>query len=119
MSMSEASRTLLECGPACAKVETRPGSIKAALHIVGDKWTPFMIGRLVSSPRTFSELEDLLPGISPRTLSARLDKLEREGIISKTEYASRPIRYRYMLTTKGEELTTIITHMALWGERHG
>lgn len=111
--------TSKECGPACEKVETRPGCIRSALTIVGDKWTPFLIARLVGKERTFGELEKLLPGISPRTLSARLKKLDEEDIVKRVRYEEHPPRYRYGLTKKGHELTDILTQMAKWGERHG
>ncbi|MFM2374568.1 MAG: hypothetical protein RLZZ234_563 [Candidatus Parcubacteria bacterium] len=112
-------RPVLDCGPLCEKVEKRPGCIQAALRVVGDKWTPFLVARLVGKSRTFGELEMLLPGISPRTLSARLQKLDSEAIIEKEQYEDRPPRFRYALTKKGEELTTILMQMASWGEKHG
>jgi DNA-binding HxlR family transcriptional regulator len=87
--------------------------------VIGDKWTPFLVARLVGTARTFGELEHLLPGISPRTLSARLKKLEEERIVERMQYEDRPPRYKYALTTKGKELTEILMHMAKWGEHHG
>jgi DNA-binding HxlR family transcriptional regulator len=113
------SREMPDCGPLCEKVEKRPGCILAALHVVGDKWTPFLVARLVGKAHTFGELEMLLPGISPRTLSARLQKLDAQEIIVKEQYEDRPPRSRYALTPKGEELTKILLQMATWGEKHG
>lgn len=106
------------CGPRCEKIEKSPGCIAAALAVVGDKWTPFLIARLVDAPRTFLELEALLPGISPRTLSARLKKLEEEEILLRSLYEKHPKRYRYTLTKKGHELTALLEQMAKWGEKY-
>ena len=72
--------------PPCAEVESRPGCIQAALNILGDKWSPLLLGQLVSGQKTFGELEHTLAGISPRTLSSRLSKLEDENIIVKNKY---------------------------------
>ncbi len=108
-----------DCGPLCEQVESKPGCIQAALRVIGDKWTPFLVARLVGTARTFGELELLLPGISPRTLSARLKKLEDERIVERVQYEDRPPRYKYALTAKGKELTDILMHMAKWGEHHG
>lgn len=105
------------CGPACEKLENTPGCIQWALRIIGDKWTPLIIARLVGDACTFMELEELLPGISPRTLSARIAFLEEENIISAKLYCKKPKRYRYMLTEKGEELRTVLVQMAKWGEK--
>ena len=100
------------------KIEKRPGCVQAALAIMGDKWSPLLLGQLVEGAKTFGELESALGGISPRTLSARLDKLETSKIISKLKYNDRPPRFRYLLTPKGEELHDILKAMAAWGDRH-
>ena len=104
--------------PQCEKVEKRPGCIQSALNILGDKWSPLLIGQLVSEPRTFGDLEIMLVGISPRTLSARLDKLTRENIIVRKQYNAHPPRFKYHLTEKGEDLEKILRTMADWGERY-
>lgn len=111
MSFEEATDTK-------TSVESSPGCIQAALHILGDKWTPLLIGQLVENKRTFSDLEKHLTGISPRTLSARLDKLQSEGIIAKKQYSDHPQRFSYELTGKGRGLTDILASMAKWGETH-
>lgn len=104
--------------PAKSKLEKKPGCIKKALDILGDKWSPLLIGQLVSGPKTFGDLESSLLGISPRTLSARLDKLQIELIVTKTLYCKHPPRYTYDLTPKGVELQKILRTMADWGEKY-
>lgn len=104
--------------PLCKQVEEKPGCIQAALEILGDKWSPLLLGQLVDNEKTFGELDLALSGISPRTLSARLDRLEEEGIISKKRYCSRPPRYKYILTEKGYDLRDILVQMASWGKKH-
>jgi len=101
----------------CA-LEKRPGCIQAALSILGDKWSPLLLGHLVDSPMTFGELELALIGISPRTLSARLEKLTASSIIAKNLYCKHPPRYRYEPTQKGHELESILRAMATWGDKH-
>lgn len=100
------------------QLEARPGCIQATLKILGDKWTPLILRDLNIADATFSELEVSLVGISPRTLSQRLDKLESEKIVAKILYCEHPPRYRYQLTPKGAELQTILKHMGDWGARH-
>lgn len=104
--------------PQCNKIESRPGCIQAALEILGDKWTPLLLGQLVSGQKTFGELESMLTGISPRTLSARLDKLLEEKIVVKNQYNAHPPRYKYDLTQKGKDLQDAIKQMAEWGEKY-
>ena len=99
-------------------LETKPGCIQRALVILGDKWTPLVIRDLSGASATFSDLETSLVGISPRTLSQRLNLLESERIIEKTCYCERPPRFEYSLTDKGRDLEKVLLDMAKWGEKY-
>jgi len=98
--------------------EPSEGCIAAALHILGDKWSGLIIRELITAgPRRFSELEQTLGGISPRTLSQRLDMLEHCHIVVKAAVGQSP-RPVYMLTSKGEDLAPILRAMIAWGEKY-
>ena len=99
-------------------IEQRPGCIQATLAVLGDKWTGLIIRDLTSNKATFSDLEASLNGISPRTLSQRLTKLEAEKIIMRRLYCEHPPRYTYELTEKGLELQSILKKMSEWGNRY-
>lgn len=99
-------------------IEQKPGCITSALKIIGDKWTALIIRDLATAPSTFGELETNLVGISPRTLSQRLDFLMEEKIITKTLYCQHPPRYNYSLTEKGAELENVLFSMAEWGAKY-
>ncbi|HUD03801.1 MAG TPA: helix-turn-helix domain-containing protein [Patescibacteria group bacterium] len=99
-------------------IEQKPGCLQTTLTILGEKWTALILRDLSISPKTFSNLEKGLAGISPRTLSQRLNKLELEGIISKSIYCQRPPRFEYILTEKGEALKNVLTSMADWGAKY-
>lgn len=104
--------------PLLTQVEKKPGCVRAALEILGDKWSPILLGCLFENKKTFSELSAEMPGISPRTLSARLDDLECAEIIVKKQYCERPPRYTYELTKKGQDLRSILIQMANWGQKY-
>ena len=94
------------------------GCVKAATKILGDKWTPQLLRFFVNEETVrFCQIQDLVEGINPRTLSARLDSLEQEGIISKIQ-ATEKSRCEYRLTEKGKELTPILRDMQAWSDRH-
>ncbi len=99
-------------------IEKHPGCIENTLTILGDKWTALIVRDLSASKARFGDLEASLVGISPRTLSQRLDKLEKEHIVVKRLYCERPPRYTYELTSKGLELQEILVKMSEWGDRH-
>lgn len=92
--------------------------IQRALVILGDKWTPLIIRTLVDSPSTFSSIESTLDGISPRTLSQRLNLLETEKIIKKKCYCDHPPRFEYVITDKGRDLSRVLASMSDWGAKY-
>lgn len=97
--------------------EPKCGNIRAALAIIGDKWTGQIIRELTGGPKRFTELEHALR-IGPRTLSQRLDALQESGTIRKKTFAEAPPRVEYSLTLKGEDLLPILQRMAEWGQKY-
>lgn len=65
--------------------------------------------------KRFGQLQKSLKGISPKTLSSRLQELEKEGIIIKKVYPEVPPRVEYTFTPKGERLRKIVLALADWG----
>lgn len=92
-------------------------SIDAALEILGDKWSARILKALAEQPECrFCEFESRLPGISPRTLTARLKKLESTGIIEKTILPNG--RPSYALTQKGIDLLDVVSAMSSWSQKY-
>jgi DNA-binding HxlR family transcriptional regulator len=80
-------------------------------RLLSDTWT-ILIGReVLDGPRRFCELERALPGISTRTLSLKLQKLESEGMLRKQKDGT------YAVTAKGKGLKLIENAMRRFGER--
>ena len=94
------------------------GCIVAATRIIGDKWNPRLLYALSQGIDGFCAIQRELDGVNPRTLSDRLDRLEMEGIITKSAEDSEH-KVRYALTEKGRELLPIFEQMAAWSLRHG
>ena len=90
-------------------------SVAATAEIIATKWTPLIVHDLSEGPRRFMQLEHACPGISPRTLSERVDMLEREGIVIRRSYPESPPRVEYELTEKGRALLPIIREMRRFG----
>lgn len=94
------------------------GCVKAATKILGDKWTPQLLRFFVNEDSVrFCQIQDLVEGINPRTLSSRLNALESEGIIEKITTPEKS-RCEYRLTQKGKELTPILRDMQAWSESY-
>ncbi|MDB5165543.1 MAG: hypothetical protein JWM00_433 [Candidatus Saccharibacteria bacterium] len=99
--------------------ELKPiGCVKAATEILGDKWTPQLLRFFINEEVVrFCQLQDLVGGINPRTLSARLASLEEHDIITKLS-TSNSTRCEYTLTEKGKDLIPILQDMQTWSDKH-
>jgi DNA-binding HxlR family transcriptional regulator len=84
-------------------------------EVIATKWTPQLLQQLGHGPAGFCDLERAIPGISPRTLSARLRTLELAGIIQR-ENVPRSGSLPYALTAMGVALLPIIAAMRSFGE---
>lgn len=94
------------------------GCIDAATNILGDKWTPQLLRQFINEEVVrFCQLQDLVGGINPRTLSSRLSDLEQAHIIEKLITTSSS-RCEYRLTPKGHDLLPILQDMQRWGEKY-
>lgn len=91
--------------------------VAKTLKIIGSKWTMLLLHHLFEGKKRFGELQRALEGISPKTLSQRLQELEKEGIISKKVFAEIPLHVEYTLTKKGQSLSDIFDKMSDWGEK--
>jgi len=83
-----------------SKIEKHPGCVAEALSIIGNKWTALLVMELARGNTRFSHIESSLKGISPRTLSQRLDYLVDKSIITKKNFLEMPPRVEYKLTKK-------------------
>lgn len=90
-------------------------AVAATAEIVTTKWTPLIVHDLSEGPRRFMELEHACPGISPRTLSERLELLVAEEVVIRRSYPESPPRVEYELTEKGRALLPIIREMRKFG----
>ncbi len=84
-------------------------------EIIGNKWTPLIVRDLATGHKRFSELERSLHGISPKTLSERLKRLEEAKVVDRHCFAEVPPRVEYTLTEKGYALLPVIDSMRLFG----
>lgn len=56
----------------------------------GDKWTVMVVGRLSRGPMHFNAIMREITGVSHRMLTLTLRALERDGLVTRTAYATIP-----------------------------
>ena len=94
-------------------------AIAHVLDIVGDRWTLLVIRDIILGKTSFSEISASGERIPPSTLTARLELLVCQDLITKTPIAGGPGRqYRYELTERGADLSPLLASMMQWSARH-
>ena len=73
------------------------------------RWALGTIYACSSGAQRFNEFRQSLPGISPTTLSERLEQLEDAGMVERHLIPGRPPHAEYRLTTKGKRLAAAVT----------
>ncbi|WP_331748173.1 helix-turn-helix domain-containing protein [Streptomyces chartreusis] len=91
---------------------------REVLDRVGDKWSVLVIVLLGQRTHRFNELHRAVEGISQRMLTLTVRALERDGLVSRTVYASVPPRVEYELTDLGRTLLIPLGALATWAEMH-
>lgn len=89
-----------------------PCPVQKTATLLSDTWTMLIIRDLLECPARFCDLERSLKGISTRTLTLKLKKLESEGLVRKRADGS------YAVTPRGKGLRTVEAAMRRYGEKY-
>jgi DNA-binding HxlR family transcriptional regulator len=81
-----------------------------------DAWTFVILRELFLGNRRFEGLR-LHTGMSPRSLTLRLNRLLDQQILDKRPCAEAPTFQEYRLTEKGLALWPVLVTLRQWGER--
>lgn len=93
-------------------------AVSSVLSRIGDKWTVLIVMMLTERPHRFNELKRAIGGISQRMLTLTLRGLERDGLVSRTQFPTIPPRVDYALTELGTSLCVPIKALGLWAFEH-
>lgn len=66
----------------------------------------------------FNEFLESIEGINPKTLSARLREMEKNGLIEKRIYPGTPVKIEYSMTKKGLALKPVLEAMAAYSMQY-
>jgi DNA-binding HxlR family transcriptional regulator len=88
--------------------------VTEALARIGDKWTIQIVMELESGPKRFSELRRAVGGISQKMLTLTLRGLERDGLVTRTVYPTKPPSVEYALTDLGAEMVVPVRALGVW-----
>ena len=92
--------------------------VSEVLSRIGDKWTVLVVMLLRDGPRRFSVLKREIGGVSQRMLTLTLRGLERDGLVTRTVFATVPPRVDYELTELGQSLRVPVEALGAWTFAH-
>lgn len=95
----------------------QPCSMARTAAVIGDRWTLLILRDCFLGVRKFADFQSRL-GIARSIITARLNLLVEEGVLSREPYQSRPDRYEYRLTDKGMDLHNVVLAAVAWGDRY-
>ncbi len=89
--------------------------VEATLSVIGGRWKPILICRLLNGRKRFGEVCRLAPNATERMITLQLRELEADGVIARHVYPEVPPRVEYEVTEFGKSLAPIIKSMQKWG----
>lgn len=99
---------------ACQTADGCP--VRYALNLIGGKWKlPILWVLGQCEVVRYNELKRKVDGITNMMLSQSLKELERDHLISRTQYMEIPPRVEYTLTGAGMKLLPALNELAEWG----
>lgn len=92
--------------------------VRRVVDRIGDKWSLYLIGTLKDGPMRFNEIARSIEGISQRMLTLTLRGLERDGLVARTVYDTKPPSVEYVLTDLGRTLLEPVNGLVLWAQKN-
>jgi DNA-binding HxlR family transcriptional regulator len=92
--------------------------LTAAMAAIGGKWKLIIVYWLAKSPKHFSALRQVIPGISPKVLTEQLRELVQDDIVVRNPTGAAPAPVQYSLTLYGRALLPLVEEIRRWGSTH-
>jgi DNA-binding HxlR family transcriptional regulator len=102
----------------CAMKAHHGCPIQATSNAISGKWKVRILWHLSFQAYRFSELRELLHGVSEKVLTAQLRELESDGLVLRRSAHTVPPRVEYRLSPAGEDLIPIMERMCEWAGVH-
>lgn len=91
-----------------------PCPVRNVLDKIGDKWSMLLVMTLAAGPRRFNQLHREVPDISQKMLTQTLRDLQRDGLVSRQVFDTKPPSVEYRLTALGHSLIVPFGQLIEW-----
>src|SRR5690554_6001831 len=92
--------------------------VREALGVINGKWKLPIIISITTGNQRFTDIQDSIPGITPKVLAKELKDLEQHRLIKRTVIEDYPVRIQYTAEPYSETLGPIIYALQDWGLKH-
>ncbi len=93
-----------------------PCNTSLAMKFIGGKWKSVILIHLIDKPKRYNELKKEIAVITERTLSLQLKQLEKDGLINRKVFTSKPpLKVVYNLTDFGKTVIPTLLEISKLG----
>jgi DNA-binding HxlR family transcriptional regulator len=90
----------------------------ATFDVIAHRWSSLVLYALSRGIRRTSELRADIPDITPKVLTETLRRLERDGLLARSDLSTSVRRVEYELTPLGEAAQSLLSVTCAWGKEH-
>ena len=85
---------------------------------IADKWSMMILTVLDSEPQRFNAIKRRLEGVSQKSLTQTLRRLERNGLIERRVLPTSPVAVEYRMSPLGRTLLQPFRALYRWTKTH-
>lgn len=94
-----------------------PCAVSFVMDFIGGRWKAVILCHLKNGDKRFGELKKELSFITETTLSIQLRQLERDQLITRTVFGTKPpVKVVYSLSDLGLSFIPLLNHINDWGK---
>ena len=92
--------------------------VRGVLDKISDKWSMLLVMTLASGPRRFNQLRREVPDISQKMLTQTLRDLQRNGLVARQVFDTKPPSVEYRLTELGHSIIVPFGYLIVWANQN-
>lgn len=94
-----------------------PCCTSVTMGMIGGKWKSVILFNLIEGKLRYNELRKKMPSVTERALSLQLQQLQKDGLINRKVYTSKPpLKVEYSLSRFGKTVIPLLNQIADWGD---
>jgi DNA-binding HxlR family transcriptional regulator len=92
--------------------------VRDALDVINGKWKLPIIISVTTGNERFTDIQESIPGITPKVLAKELKDLEQHRLIKRVVVEDYPVKILYKPEPYADTLSPIIYALKDWGMSH-